>query len=252
MHFKLFPPLIMHQALQLSLFLLMPSITAPSTIALSTSQSRNNVKTVPAQKMLDPLETCFPGDMSHSHYKCHIKCMSLSPLELRNQKQMKFTFNHNWVFAEFAYCKQAGFHWLVFSEQSRGMFCILCNKHATQNLHKSKTYGSKAATRFWKLAVEEHAGSNHHQAAVTAEMLSWVSVFHQEYVNQVTSREEVLKNVFRACYFLAQHEMSNQKMIPFLESKGTLRVTTEFFWPNPGDIRVNRLELAGFYCTSWL
>ena len=37
-------------------------------------------------------------------------------------------------------CKQTGIHWLVFSEQTRGMFCILCNKHGAQNeRNKSKT-----------------------------------------------------------------------------------------------------------------
>ena len=163
-----------------------PSITAPSTILLSTSQSRNNIKTVPAQEMLETLETHFPGDMLHSSYKCQ-KCMNLSPSELTNQKQMKFKFNHNWLFAEFTYCKQTGTHWLVFSEQSHGMFCIVCNKHATQNLrNKSKTSSSEPATQFWKLALEEHAGSKQHQAAVTAEMFIRVSVFHQEYVNQYT------------------------------------------------------------------
>ena len=40
------------------------------------------------------------------------------------------------------------------------MFCILRNKHATQNLqNKSKTYSSEPATRFRKLALEEHAAS---------------------------------------------------------------------------------------------
>lgn len=98
------------------------------------------------------------------------------------------------------------------------MFCILCNKHATQNLrNKSKTYSSEPATRFQKLALEEHAANKQHHAAITAEMLSQVSVFHQEYVNQVNSRDKVLFDVFRACYFLAKHKISNRKLTPFLE-----------------------------------
>lgn len=48
-------------------------------------------------------------------------------------------------------------------------------------------------------------------------MLSRVSVFHQEHEIQVNSRDKVLSNVFRACYFLAKHEISNWKLIPFLE-----------------------------------
>lgn len=98
------------------------------------------------------------------------------------------------------------------------MFCILCNKHGAQNVrNKSNTYSSEPAMRFRKLALEEHAVSKQYHAAITAEMLSRVSVFHKEYVNQVNSRDEVLSNVFQACYLLAKHEISNRKLIPFLE-----------------------------------
>ena len=196
-----------------SSFNLAPSSTIVSATisAPSTSQFSNNVKPVAAEEMLKTLKTCFPGLALHSSYNCQNKCMNLSPSELRSQKQLKFKFNYNWLFADFTYCKQTGIHWLVFSEQNHGMFCILCNKHATQNLsNKSKTYSSEPATRFRKLALEEHASSEQHHAATTAEMLSQVSVFHQE-------REKVLSSVFRACYFLAKHKISNRKLIPFLE-----------------------------------
>ena len=144
--------------------------------------------------------------------------MNLSPSELQKQKELKFKFNHNWLFADFTYSKQSGIHWLVFSEQTHGMFCVLCNKHGAQNeRNKSKTYSSEPAMRFRKLALEEHAASKQHHAAITAEMLSQVSVFHKEYVNQINLRDEVLSNVFQACYFLAKHEISNRKLIPFLE-----------------------------------
>lgn len=71
--------------------------------------------------------------------------------------------------------------------------------------------------RFRKLALEEHATSKQHHAAITAEMLSRVSAFHKEYVNQVNSRDEVLSNVFQACNFLAKNEISNRKFISFPE-----------------------------------
>lgn len=137
--------------------------------------------------------------------------MNLSPSELQKQKELKFKFTHNWLFADFTYCKQIGIHWLVFSEQTLGMFCILCDKHGVQIEHnKSKTM------RFCKLALEDHAASKQHHAAITAEMLSRVSAFQREYVNQVNSRDEVLSNVFQA-YFLPKNEISNRKFISFLE-----------------------------------
>ena len=72
-------------------------------------------------------------------------------------------------------------------------------------------------TRLRKLAIEEHEASKQYHAAIKAELLSRVSVFHKDYVNQVNSRDKVLCNVFRACYFLAKQEISNRKMIPLLE-----------------------------------
>lgn len=162
--------------------------------------------------MLKTLKTSFADGTLYSSYHCQNKCMNLSPSELQKQKELKFKFNHNWLFADFTYCKQAGIHWLVFSEQTLGMFCILCNKHGAQNeRNNSKTM------RFRKLALEEHAASKQHHAAITAEMLSRVSAFHKEYVNQVNSRDEVLSNVFQACNFLAKNEISNRKFISFLE-----------------------------------
>ena len=83
--------------------------------------------------------------------------------------------------------------------------------------NKAKAYSSEPATRFRKLALEEHAASKQHHAAIAAEILSRVFVFHQEYVNQVNSRDKVLSNVFKACYFLTKHKISNQKLISFLE-----------------------------------
>ena len=82
---------------------------------------------------IEALKTCFPGDIIHSSYNCQNKSMNLSPPELRSQKQLKFKFNHNWLFADFTYSKQTGIHWLVISEQTYGIFCMLCNKHATLN-----------------------------------------------------------------------------------------------------------------------
>lgn len=72
------------------------------------------------------------------------------------------------------------------------MFCILCNKHGAQNeLNKSKTYSSKKVMRFHKLAQEEHVASKQDHAAITGEMFPQVSHFHQEYGNQVNSRDKV-------------------------------------------------------------
>lgn len=58
--------------------------------------------------------------------------------------------------------------------------------------------------RFHKLAQEEHVASKQDHAAITGEMFPQVSHFHQEYGNQVNSRDKVSSKVFQACYFLAR------------------------------------------------
>ena len=91
------------------------------------------------------------------------------------------------------------------------MFCILCNKHGAQNeRNNSKTM------RFRKLALEEHAASKQHHAAITAEMLSRVSAFHKEYVNQVNSRDEVLSNVFKLVISLQRTKFQTGSLSPSL------------------------------------
>ena len=68
-------------------------------------------------------------------------------------------------------------NWLIYQE-GQGMFCLLCRKHGTTNYqHKSKKYNLEPAVRFKRKAVEDHANSQQHAAAVTAELLSSVSTF---------------------------------------------------------------------------
>ncbi|KAK2552118.1 hypothetical protein P5673_026869 [Acropora cervicornis] len=158
------------------------TIVSASINAPSTSKFSNNVKPVAAEEMLETLKTCFPDLTLRSSYNCQNNCINLSPSELRSQKQLKIKFNHNWLFGDFTYCKQTDIHWLIFGVQSHGMFCV---RNMPLNLrNKAKAYSSEPATRFRKLALEEHAASKQHHAAIAAEILSRVFVFHQEYVNQ--------------------------------------------------------------------
>ena len=61
------------------------------------------------------------------------------------------------------------------------MFCLLCRKHDTSNnQNKSKKYNVEPAVRFKRKAVEDHANSQQHTAAITAELLSRVSTFEEE------------------------------------------------------------------------
>ena len=62
------------------------------------------------------------------------------------------------------------------------MFCLLCRKHDATNLqNKSKKFNTEHAVRFKRKSIEEHSASQQHKEAVSAELLSSVSVFQREF-----------------------------------------------------------------------
>ena len=102
-------------------------------------------------------------------------------------------------------------------DEKGGMFCLLCKKHNTANLkNNSKVYNLIPTQRLKTDALKDHAKSAQHAAAVQAEMLSRVSIFHKEVEEQVKSKEEVLQNAFLAVYWLAKEEMANKKFLSLL------------------------------------
>ena len=112
--------------------------------------------------------------------------------------------------------------WLIYKEETDGekggMLCLLCNKHNTSNIkNNSKIYTLTPAQRFKTDALKEHAKSAQHRAAVEAEMIRGVSVFHKAIESQEKSKDEVLHNAFMAVYWLAKEEMANKKFPSFLK-----------------------------------
>ena len=176
------------------------------------------------------LEDCFPESESsviviHNHNKCRqTNCNGLT-LKHEGQKLQKYKFNHQWLHdSKLTFCEKTGIYWLVYKEQcaesqekdgnDAGMFCLLCRKHNTENIkNKSKVYNKTAATRFRKIAIEDHGKSKQHRDAVTAELLSRVSIFANETKKQKQVKNQVLFNAFASCYFLAKEEISNKKLL---------------------------------------
>ena len=98
------------------------------------------------------------------------------------------------------------------------MFCLLCRKHDATNLqNKSKKFNTEPAVRFKRKSVEEHSTSQQHKAAVTAELLSRVSVFQREFEEREKSKEDVYFNAFLALYWIAKEEIANTKFTSLLE-----------------------------------
>lgn len=98
------------------------------------------------------------------------------------------------------------------------MFCLLCRKHDVTNLqNKSKKFNTEPAVRFKRKSVEEHSTSQQHKAAVSAELLSRVSVFQKEFEEREKSKEDVYFNAFLALYWIAKEEIANTKFTSLLE-----------------------------------
>lgn len=98
------------------------------------------------------------------------------------------------------------------------MFCLLCRKHDVTNLqNKSKKFNTEPAVRFKRKSVEEHSASQQHKAAVSAELLSRVSVFQKEFEEREKSKEDVYFNAFLALYWIAKEEIANTKFTSLLE-----------------------------------
>lgn len=120
----------------------------------------------------------------------------MNQLQATSQKDR---FQHQWILIKkLSFCEKTGLNWLVHVE-GRGMFCLLCKKHDATNLqNKSKKFNTEPAVCFKRKSVEEHSTSQQHKAAITAELLSPVSVFQKEFEEREKSKEDVYFNAFLA------------------------------------------------------
>ena len=92
---------------------------------------------------------------------------------------------------DLTYSSNTGVNWLIYQE-GQGMFCLFCRKHGTSNSqNKTKKYNLEPAVRFKRKAVEDHANSQQHAAAITAELLSRVSTFEEEVSKIEDAKDEV-------------------------------------------------------------
>ena len=115
------------------------------------------------------------------------------------------------------FCSKTGYNWLLY-EEGQEMFCLFCRKHnVVKAKNQSKKFKMEPAVRFKKKAVEEHANSQQHSAAFTAELLSRVSTFNEETKRKEKTRDEVYYNTFLAMYWLAKEEIANTKFGSLLE-----------------------------------
>ncbi|EDO30340.1 predicted protein, partial [Nematostella vectensis] len=155
----------------------------------------------------------------HSFHTCRSRrCISLRPTEMRRLATgAADRFQHQWIMDEkLSLSTATDVNWLIYVE-GQGMFCLLCRKHGTSNpQNKSKKYSLDPAVRFKRAALEDHAQSQQHKAAVEAELLSRVSSFEVAIKEIQSSKDEVYYKTFLAMYWLAKEEMPNKKFTSLL------------------------------------
>ena len=158
------------------------------------------------------------SEIVHSYYTCNkYNCFSFTEREQKKNSALKRDrFKHQWIRDHnLAFDSCTGMWWVIYKEESddekEGMFCFLCKKHNSAHLkNNSKVYNLKTD------ALKDYSKSAQHAAAVQAEMLSRVSIFHKEVKESVKSKDEVLQNAFMSVYWLAKEEMANKKFLSLL------------------------------------
>ena len=106
------------------------------------------------------------------------------------------------------------------------MFCFICRKHNTENeKNKCKKFNLQAGIRFKRKAVEEHANSQQHKAAIMCELINRTSPFQAELDRKEQKNNAVYYNAFLAIYWLAKEELPNFKISSFLDVLEQLGLT---------------------------
>ena len=187
--------------------------------SLSDSNAKAAVKPVSVNDVKPFSESSF-ADSSHLHSFCFCqeeRCPDISKTE-HDRIKTRDRFQHHWILEKkLSYCKKTGFNWLVF-EEGKGMFCILCRKHNTHNpQNKTKKFNTDASVRYkWK-AVEEHASTDQHFAAVEAELMNRVLTFQKQIDRREQVKDEQYYNVFLSMYWIAKEELPNCKFVRLIE-----------------------------------
>lgn len=151
----------------------------------------------------------------HAHYKCARGGCERTAAEPRRGDR----FVHKWLSdRELTYCERTGVYWLLY-EEGQGMFCYLCRRHDTQNKqNKTKVFNGTPAVRYKKSALQVHAESQQHAAAVHAELAGRMS--EREMAERERQEGASLRALFLAAYWLAREGLPTAKLRPALRLLG--------------------------------
>ncbi|CAC5375631.1 unnamed protein product [Mytilus coruscus] len=175
--------------------------------------------------VLDMIEKAsFKEEHLHQYNICKKSgCTKLTVNEINRQSSFKDKFPHTRIHnKELSFCEQTGIWWLVFAE-GKGMYCLLCRTHDTMNTqNKSKVFNLDPSNRLKKPAISGHSNSKMHKAAIEAELISRVSIFHKEVQVKEKASDDVLLAVFNAIYWLMKEEIASSKFKSLLHLVETM------------------------------
>lgn len=78
--------------------------------------------------------------------------------------------------------------WSICYMENHGFFCVLCKKHKMTNAqNKSQTFIETPSKRLKEDSLKTHMASTVHSSAIQADLLQRMSVFHQNYVEKLSS-----------------------------------------------------------------
>ena len=98
------------------------------------------------------------------------------------------------------------------------MYCILCFKHKTRNKqNQADIFTGKPGKRHKESALQSHADSDRHKAAIEAELLQKNSQFVRELSDKAAKGDKTMFSAFMSAYWLAKHEVANSKLLSLLK-----------------------------------
>ncbi|XP_032883400.1 uncharacterized protein LOC116977149 [Amblyraja radiata] len=157
----------------------------------------------------------------HAHYKCARGGCTLPAtgsavtVTAPGRRGGGDRFVHRWLWErELTYCERTGVYWLLY-EEGRGMYCYLCRRHDAHNRqNKSKVFNGTPAVRYKKAALQAHAESQQHGAAVRAELSGRLSA--RQLARSGQQEAASLRALFQAAYWLAREGLPTAKLRPAL------------------------------------
>ena len=180
--------------------------------ARCASSKKSSVSSEDVESIINDLFTEDQKKVLHHYHRCRERnCSGLRTDEKQRLSSKKDKFQHEWLFEANVFCQKTGLRWLVFVE-GEGMYCLICKKYKCTNLqNKSDIFNEKPSVRYKTTAINEHAQSQKHSAAISCEIMNRVSVFQKELDERQKVNDDILYKVFNSIYWLAKEGIANRK-----------------------------------------